>query len=180
MSQSQIGVLITPWPAVVVFVAPVAGRLSDRYPAGLLGGIGLAILTLGLLLMLPLPPNPPFDDVMWRMMVCGTGFGLFQSPNNRALISAAPRARSGVAGGVLSSARLTGQTLGGVAAALVFGLMHGDVARGVAVALSVGAVFSGFACVISFLRLTQPPAVQTSTAHRGQAPHASSGTSLTG
>jgi MFS transporter, DHA2 family, multidrug resistance protein len=155
MSQSQIGLLITPWPAVVVIVAPISGRLSDRYPAGLLGGLGLGVLTVGLLLMLALPPNPPFVDVVWRMMVCGIGFGFFQSPNNRALISAAPRSRSGVASGVLSTARLTGQTIGGVVVAVIFGLMDGDIGAGVGLALAAGAGFSGFACVISFLRLTR-------------------------
>lgn len=155
MSQSHIGLLITPWPGVVVFIAPLAGRLSDKYPAGLLGGLGLAVLTVGLVLMLSLPPDPPFADVVWRMMLCGTGFGFFQSPNNRALISAAPRSRSGVASGVLSTARLTGQTTGAVSVALIFGLMQGDIAHGVGAALSVAACFSGFACVISFLRLRQ-------------------------
>jgi DHA2 family multidrug resistance protein-like MFS transporter len=155
MSQSRIGLLITPWPAVVVIVAPIAGRLSDKYPAGLLGGIGLAVLTIGLLLMLALPPDPPFIQIVWRMMVCGIGFGFFQSPNNRALISAAPRSRSGVASGVLSTARLTGQTIGGVAVAVIFALTHGDITAGVGIALAAGAMCSGFACVISFLRLTR-------------------------
>jgi len=158
MSQSHIGLLITPWPAVVVVVAPIAGRLSDRYPAGLLGGIGLAVFTVGLLLMLSLPPAPPFLDVMWRMMVCGIGFGFFQSPNNRAMISAAPRSRSGAASGLISTARLTGQTIGGVVVAVIFGFTHGDIAAGVGTALTVGASVSGFACVISFLRLRRPAA----------------------
>ena len=155
MSQSRIGLLITPWPAVVVIVAPIAGRLSDRYPAGLLGGMGLAVLTAGLLLMLSLPPDPPFIDVVWRAMICGIGFGFFQSPNNRALISAAPRSRSGVASGVLSTARLTGQTIGGVAVSVIFALDRGDIPGGVWAALAVGAAFSGLACAISFLRLTR-------------------------
>ncbi len=155
MSQSRIGLLITPWPAVVVFVAPLAGRLSDRYPAGLLGGIGLGVLTAGLLAAQALPPDPSFTDVAWRMMLCGSGFGFFQSPNNRALVSAAPRARSGAASGVLSTARLTGQTTGGVTVALAFGLMGGDIRGGVAAALTAAACFSGAACVISFLRLRQ-------------------------
>ncbi len=153
MSQSRIGLLITPWPAVVVIVAPIAGRLSDKYPAGLLGGIGLAMLTAGLLLLLALPADPRFVDVVWRMMVCGIGFGFFQSPNNRALIAAAPRSRSGVAGGVMSTARLTGQTIGGVAVTVVFGLAGGDIAARVDAALMAGAVASGFACAISFMRL---------------------------
>jgi DHA2 family multidrug resistance protein-like MFS transporter len=70
------------------------------------------------------------------------------------LISAAPRSRSGVAGGVLSTARLTGQTIGGVVVAIIFALTHGDIGGGVGAALTAGAVLSGFACVISFLRLT--------------------------
>ena len=57
---------------------------------------------------------------------------------------------------MLSTARLTGQTTGAVSVALIFGLMQGDIAHGVGVALSVAACFSGFACVISFLRLRQP------------------------
>jgi DHA2 family multidrug resistance protein-like MFS transporter len=159
MSQSHIGLLITPWPAVVVIVAPIAGRLSDTYPAGLLGGLGLAVFTIGLLLMLALPPDPPFLQVVWRMMVCGIGFGFFQSPNNRALISAAPRSRSGVASGVVSTARLTGQTIGGVVVAVIFALTHGDIAAGVGIALTAAAVFSGFACAISFMRLTRVQAL---------------------
>ena len=89
------------------------------------------------------------------MMLCGAGFGFFQSPNNRALISAAPRSRSGAASGVLSTARLTGQTIGAVSVALVFGLTQGDIAHGVSTALTVAACLSGTACVISFLRLRQ-------------------------
>jgi MFS transporter, DHA2 family, multidrug resistance protein len=153
MSQSHIGLLITPWPAVVVVVAKIAGWMSDRYPVGLLGGLGLGVLTIGLLLMRALPPDPPFLDVVWRMMVCGIGFGFFQSPNNRAMISAAPRSRSGVASGMVSTARLTGQTIGGVAVAVIFALTHGDVAGGAGIALGVAAGLSGMACVISFLRL---------------------------
>jgi DHA2 family multidrug resistance protein-like MFS transporter len=155
LSQTQVGLLITPWPAVVVFVAPLSGRLSDRYPAGLLGGLGLAVLTVGLLLVLMLPPDAAFPDVVWRMVVCGIGFGFFQSPNNRAIIGAAPRSRSGAASGMLSTARLVGQTIGGVVVALVFALTQGDIARGASLAITAGALFSGVACVVSFLRLTQ-------------------------
>ena len=155
MSQTQIGLLITPWPAVIVLIAPLAGRLSDRYPAGLLGGIGLAVLTVGLFVLNLLPSDPAFIDAVWRMMLSGIGFGFFQSPNNRALISAAPRSRSGVASGVLSTSRLTGQTLGGVTVAVIFGLMAGHIGEEVHTALTVAAAFSGIACVISFLRLKQ-------------------------
>ena len=154
-TQSETGLLITPWPAVIMGVAPLSGRLSDRYPAGLLGGVGLAILTVGLALVWLLPPDAAFLDVCWRMMVCGIGFGFFQSPNNRAMIGSAPRHRSGAASGMTSTARLTGQTIGGVVVAMVFAVMHGDLTQAVHVTLIVACAFTAAACVVSFLRLTQ-------------------------
>jgi MFS transporter, DHA2 family, multidrug resistance protein len=113
-------------------------------------------LTAGLLSMLSLAPDPPIVDVIWRMLLSGAGFGFFQSPNNRALIAGAPRSRSGAASGVISTARLTGQTIGGVTVAIIFDVLHDDITSGAHAALMVAAAFSGVACVISFLRLTAP------------------------
>ena len=152
-TQAAVGLMMTPWPAVIMIVAPVSGRLSDRYPAGLLCGVGLAVLTGGLCLMLRIAPDASLADVAWRMALCGIGFGFFQSPNVRAIVSAAPANRSGVASGMMSTARLTGQTIGGAVVAMIFGFMHGDIAAGVHLALIVAVVASGVACVLSFLRL---------------------------
>ena len=127
LSQVQTGFLMTPWPLVIVVAAPLAGVLSDRYSAGVLGGIGLAMLTAGLLLLATIGAHPGTVDIAWRMALCGAGFGLFQSPNNRAMLSSAPRERSGGASGMLGTARLTGQTLGAALVALIFGVapQHG-------------------------------------------------------
>lgn len=54
-------------------------------------------------------------------MICGVGFGLFQSPNNRLMMTSAPRDRSGGAGGMLATARLTGQSVGAALAAILIG-----------------------------------------------------------
>src|SRR6202021_2155772 len=105
-SAVQTGLLITPWPLAIAFAAPVAGRLADRHPAGLLGAIGLLIFACGLVALALLPQHPQLVDVAWRMAVCGLGFGFFQSPNNRALIGSAPRHRSGGASGMLGTAPL--------------------------------------------------------------------------
>ena len=71
-----------------------------------------------------------------------------------------------MASGVVSTARLTGQTIGGVMVAVIFALTYGDIAAGVGVALTVGALCAGFACVISFLRLTQGAVVLIQAAQR--------------
>lgn len=152
MSQVMTGLLITPWPLVIVFIAPVAGRLSDKYSAGVLGGVGLAILTAGLLLLATTGAHPVPADIAWRMAVCGLGFGLFQTPNNRQMLSSAPRNRSGGASGMLGTARLSGQTLGASIVAIIFALApHG----GSVIALEVAALFSAVATVISLLRVSK-------------------------
>ena len=158
LSPIEIGVLMTPWPAALVVMAPIAGRLADEYPAGLLGGIGLAVMTGGLLLVLFMPMPPSSADVAWRLAVCGIGFGFFQSPNNRLMIASAPRDRAGAGSGMLSTSRLFGQTTGSALVAVVFGLTHGGpggVELGTQLAIGMAAAFAAVAMVLSSLRLRQ-------------------------
>ena len=150
-SQVETGFFMTPWSVVVAIMAPIAGRLSDRQPAGLLGGLGLLLLGIGMALLAMLPAEPTVIDIVWRMAICGCGFGFFQSPNMKAIMSSAPPSRSGGASGLVATARLTGQTIGAALAALCFGLAgHG----GATWALALGAGFAALGCVMSFLRLT--------------------------
>jgi DHA2 family multidrug resistance protein-like MFS transporter len=139
----------------VGITAPLAGRLADRYPAGILGGIGLALLTAGLVLLASLPAHPAVSAMVWRMALCGIGFGFFQSPNNRTLLASAPPERAGSASGILASARLVGQTVGTALAGLVLALAGagGDIGRATTAALLFGAAFSGVGAVVSSLRL---------------------------
>lgn len=150
-SQVETGLFLTPWPLVVGLMAPIAGRLSDRHAPGLLGGIGLAILAAGMVLLATLPAAPGVADIVWRMVVCGAGFGFFQAPNLKALMSSAPADRSGSASSIIATARLTGQTLGAALTALCFGLAGTD---GATAALAVGAGFAALGSLMSFLRLT--------------------------
>jgi DHA2 family multidrug resistance protein-like MFS transporter len=150
-SQVETGFLMTPWPLVLAFMAPVGGRLSDRYPAGLLGGLGLVLLAIGMTLLATLPAAPSVIDITWRMAICGIGFGFFQTPNLRAIMSSAPSGRSGSASGIVATARLTGQTLGAALTALCFALAGRE---GATLALALGAAFAATGSVMSFLRLT--------------------------
>ena len=119
-SQVETGLLMTPWPLAVGIGAPIAGRLADKVSAAVLGAAGLVVLCAGLALLAGLPENPTAAEIAWRMALCGLGFGFFQAPNNRSMLSAAPLARSGAAGGMLATARLTGQTIGAILAAISF------------------------------------------------------------
>ena len=149
-SPVQVGLLMMPWPLAVAVTAPLAGKMSDRTSPAILGGVGLAVLSAGLTLLALLPAHPLVLDIAWRMALCGVGFGLFQTPNNRTLVSSAPKARSGAASGMLGTARLTGQTTGAALVALLMGRIG---IAGAGWALWLGAGFALLAAVISMLRL---------------------------
>lgn len=153
-SQVETGFFMTPWPLVVGIMAPIAGRLSDRFPVGILGGIGLALLGIGMALLAMLPVSPSVLDIVWRTAVCGCGFGFFQAPNMKALMASAPAGRSGSASGIVATARLTGQTTGAALAAFCFGIAGRE---GATLALALGAGFAALGSVMSFLRLIATP-----------------------
>lgn len=149
-SAVETGLMITPWPIAITLVSPLAGRLADRYPAGLLGALGLIVFAAGLLSLALMPANASVPDIVWRMALAGAGFGLFQSPNNRAMISSAPLERSGGASGMLGTARLLGQTMGAALVAFSFARMP---EHGTTLSLYIGVGFALAAAAVSSLRL---------------------------
>jgi DHA2 family multidrug resistance protein-like MFS transporter len=155
-SQVATGLLLTPWPAAVCVMAPIAGWLADRMSTAVLCAIGLAIFCAGLAALAMLPAAPGPVDICWRMALCGVGFGLFQSPNNRMMLTAAPRERSGAAGGMLGTARLTGQTLGAVLTAI---FLHLFGPPGEVLGLWVAAGFAVLAATVSLSRTAVKAAV---------------------
>ncbi|MEQ9332955.1 MFS transporter [Thalassobaculum sp.] len=146
----EVGLLMMPWPLAIAVVAPFAGRLSDRWSPAIIVGAGLAMLAAGLAALALLPDDPGQYDIAWRMALCGAGFGLFQAPNNRTLITAAPRARSGAASGMLGTARLSGQAVGAALVALLLGRLG---IEGATWALVLGAGFAALAATVSLMRL---------------------------
>jgi MFS transporter, DHA2 family, multidrug resistance protein len=152
-SQVDTGLLMTPWPLGAGIAALFAGRLADRYPASILAGAGLAALALGLISLALLPIDAGSLAIAWRMALCGLGFGFLQSPNNRAMLSSAPMTRSGAAGGMLATARLTGQTIGATVAAISFRFAS----QAEPFALAVAALFAASAAGVSLWRLRHKP-----------------------
>jgi MFS transporter, DHA2 family, multidrug resistance protein len=149
-SPSVTGFLIAPWAVGVAVMSYTIGKVADRLPAGVLSTVGIGVTALGFLLLRLLPSDASNVDIVWRTALAGCGFGAFQPPNNRMMMILAPRGREGGASGLLSVARLGGQTLGALLVAGVFAI-HADLAPERCLAL---ATLSGLvACLLSGSRL---------------------------
>ncbi|WP_110031116.1 MFS transporter [Hoeflea marina] len=150
MSPALAGLHMMAWPAATIIIAPVSGRLADRIKTAWLCAIGGGLMAAGLLIAGLAPADPKAILFVLGMVLAGGGFGLFQTPNNRILLLSAPKARSGAAGAMQGTARLTGQTMGSIAMSVIFALAPLSIAPNLALVLA--GVCAAVAAVISLSR----------------------------
>lgn len=123
-SEITTGFLMTPWPLATMIISPLAARFVERHNPGVTAAAGMSVYAIGIVLILLLPSTgTSVWNIVWRMAVCGIGFGLFQTPNNIVMVMATPIKRTGGAGGMQSTARLTGQTLGATVVTMIFAVI---------------------------------------------------------
>jgi len=151
------GLYMTPWPLAVAVAAPLSGHLANRVPTAWLCAAGGTCLALGLAAASLWPLHGSALPLVPLTMLCGLGFGLFQVPNNRNMFLSAPPERAGAAGGMQGTARLAGQTAGGVVMSLLFTVASVESAP--RVGLGIGAVLTLVAGLVSVLRVQ--PLVET-------------------
>ncbi|WP_237932150.1 MFS transporter [Buttiauxella sp. S19-1] len=144
--------LFTPWPIGIILAAPHAGRLADRYSAAIISTIGLSIFAVGLVLLAMLPEHAQAWDICLRSLLCGIGFGCFQSPNNREMLSNASRENSGYASGVLAIMRTFGQCLGAAFVGVFMSLYAQNSAVQISLWVAVIATVLAIALSVSRLR----------------------------
>lgn len=148
----EVGLLMTPWPLATILAAPLSSRLLERHVhPGLLGGVGMGIFAFGLSMLYFLPEYPEKWQIIWRMAVCGLGYGLFQTPNNVTITTSVPISRSGGASGMLGTARQLGQTLGATSVALVFRFFAEDKEFQMCIFFAI--IFAVMSMVLSVLRM---------------------------
>jgi DHA2 family multidrug resistance protein-like MFS transporter len=150
MTPVRAGLYMMPWPAAVAIVAPISGRLANRVKTAWLCAIGGGLLAAGLALVGLVPADRYGVTFIIGTVIAGVGFALFQTPNNRILLLSAPKARSGAAGAMQGTARLSGQTFGSILMTIIFGLA--PLARAPGLALLLAAIFTAMAAVVSLTR----------------------------
>lgn len=111
-APNQVGLLLAVVPISLGIVAPIAGSLSDRVGSRPITVAGLAILLVGFIAVSTINANTNTFGYIIRFLPVGIGVGIFQSPNNSAVMGAAPRDRLGIASGMLAITRTLGQVTG--------------------------------------------------------------------
>ena len=131
-SPGRTGLLLAAMPLAIMVAAPLSGRLPDRYGSTVLTSAGLLAVAIGLGSFALLEPATAGDrQFVWRIFLCGLGFGLFQTPNNREFIASVERALTPAGSGLLSFTRHLGLTLGAALMSVWMDLQaHGSAAGG--------------------------------------------------
>ncbi len=111
-SPRQVGLLIAPAPLLLGLAAPISGSISDRIGPRRVLVFGLAILVVAYSMMQLLYDDSPLWLIVLVMAPAGLGMGIFQSPNNSAVMGSAPSERLGVTSAMLGITRNTGQLTG--------------------------------------------------------------------
>ena len=150
-SAAATGLYMIPWPLAVAVAAPLSGRLSDKISAGWLCAAGGICLAVGLMMAALSPSSAGLAPLVVATVLCGIGFGFFQTPNNRSMLLAAPRERSGAAGGMQGTARLSGQTAGALVMTLLFAFTSVEAAP--RLGLGIAALFALAGGLISLARI---------------------------
>jgi EmrB/QacA subfamily drug resistance transporter len=108
----QVGLMMVSIPALMGIASPVAGALSDRFGSRVISLLGLLVIAGACLGISTLHQNVTVWGFVLRAAPLGIGFGIFQSPNNSAIMGTAPRDQLGVVSGLLALTRTLGQTTG--------------------------------------------------------------------
>lgn len=121
------GIILIAQPFMMAILSPIAGRLSDRIEPRIVASIGMALSTIGLIMFIFLNENTSIAYIIVSLIIIGTGFGLFSSPNTNAIMSAVEKRFYGVASGTLGTMRSIGQVLSLGIALLIFAIFIGKV-----------------------------------------------------
>ena len=126
-SPQQAGLILIVQPVIMVICSPLAGSLSDRIEPRIVSSIGMAMTTVGLLILAFLGNNTSLAFIFVSLVIQGIGLGFFSSPNTNAVMGSVDRKFYGVASGVLGTMRLTGQMFSMGMSLLLFSLYIGRV-----------------------------------------------------
>jgi MFS family permease len=103
------GLIMISQPAAMALLSPLAGKLSDKVNPGIIASIGMGITTCGLVLLSFINESTHIAHIVALLVMMGTGFGLFATPNSNAIMSSVEKKHLGIASGAVGTMRSIGQ-----------------------------------------------------------------------
>ncbi len=163
-SPLQSGLRILPWTAMPIFVAPIAGALSDRIGGQKLMGAGLALQAAGLAWIAAVStPTTPYSELVLPFIISGAGMALFFAPVANVVLAAVKPEEEGQASGAQNAVRELGGVFGVAVLASIFshygGYRSGTAfVDGMTPAVYVGAAIVGLGSLAAFAIKRRPRA----------------------
>lgn len=128
LTPQTAGLILLAQPVIMAVFSPITGRLSDRIEPRVVASAGMAITTVGLVMLAFLGDSSGLGYIVGALVVAGFGFALFSSPNTNAIMGSVERSVLGVASATLSVFRSVGQMLSMGIATLIIAVYVGGVA----------------------------------------------------
>jgi EmrB/QacA subfamily drug resistance transporter len=116
----EAGIRFLPTTLVIAVVAPVAGRLSDRFGPVWPMGVGLSVLSVAMFFFSTIDVNTTYSGLIVPFVLMGIGIALVMSPMSTAAMNAVNVQKAGIASGVLQTSRMVGGTVGVAATGAIF------------------------------------------------------------
>jgi EmrB/QacA subfamily drug resistance transporter len=127
MSPQAAGLILIAQPVLMALFSPLAGRISDKFNAGIVASSGMAITFLGILLLNGINEDTQLWQIVTSLVMIGLGFAFFSSPNTNVVMGSVERKFYGVASGTLGTMRLFGQMTGMAVIMMLFSIIIGHV-----------------------------------------------------
>ncbi len=127
LSPQSAGITLISQPIVQAIFSPLAGRLSDKIEPRLVASIGMSITVIGLILLSFIAEKTSLTFIVLCLIILGSSFALFSSPNANAIMSSVEKKFYGVASATLGTMRLIGQMLSMGIAMVMFALILGRI-----------------------------------------------------
>jgi EmrB/QacA subfamily drug resistance transporter len=120
------GLIMISQPLIMTFLSPLAGKLSDKRNPGVIASFGMGLTATGLILLCFVNESTPVSSIVILLLLMGTGFGFFSSPNSNAIMSSVDKKHLGVASGVVGTMRMVGQMMSMGIAMMLLSLYIGE------------------------------------------------------
>jgi len=125
LDPGKAGLVMIAQPVTMALLSPLAGRLSDKWNPGIIASAGMAVTATGIILMCFITAATPVSSIVALLILMGSGFAFFSSPNTNAIMSSVERKNLGLASGIVGTMRMTGQMMSMGISMLLFALFIG-------------------------------------------------------